>query len=48
MHREPGGALAKAQIELTNPEKLLIGIISSNDPKRAERAFRYAPLSSGL
>ena len=41
-------ALAKAQIELTNPEKSLIGTISSDDPERAERAFRYAPLSSGL
>src|ERR1700683_3420166 len=41
-------ALAKAQIELVNPEKSLIGTISSDDPKRAERAFRYAPLSSGL
>jgi len=41
-------ALAKAQIELVNPEKSLIGTISSNDPRRAERAFRYAPLSSGL
>jgi len=41
-------ALAKAQIELVNPEKSLIGKISSDDPSRAERAFRYAPLSSGL
>jgi hypothetical protein len=41
-------ALAKAQIELTNPEKSLVGTISSDDPRRGERAFRYAPLSSGL
>ena len=41
-------ALAKAQVELTNPEKSLIGSISSDDPRGAERAFRYAPLSSGL
>ena len=41
-------ALAKAQIELVNPEKSLIGTISSDDPKRSERAFRYASLSSGL
>src|SRR5581483_6813894 len=41
-------ALAKAQIEVVNPEKSLIGTISSDNPKRAERAFRYAPLSSGL
>ena len=41
-------ALAKAQIELINPEKSLIGTISSDDPERGERAFRYASLSSGL
>src|SRR6202451_2112366 len=41
-------ALAKAQIELVNPEKSLIGTISSDDPRRSDRAFRYAPLSSGL
>ncbi len=41
-------ALAKAQVELTNPEKSLIGTISSDEPRGAERAFRYAPLSSGL
>ena len=41
-------ALAKAQIELVNPAKSLVGTISSDDPRRAERAFRYAPLSSGL
>ena len=41
-------ALAKAQIELTNPEKSLIGTISSDEPERGERAFRYASLSSGL
>jgi hypothetical protein len=41
-------ALAKAQIELTNPEKSLVGTVRSDDPKGAERAFRYAPLSSGL
>jgi ERF superfamily protein len=40
-------ALAKAQIELTNPEKSLIGTI---EPQRGQgaRQFRYAPLSSGL
>src|ERR671913_472921 len=43
-------ALAKAQAELTNPEKSLIGIIgpSPQSPHEAGRAFRYAPLSSGL
>src|SRR5215470_828861 len=47
-------ALAKAQIELANPEKSLVGTI---EPQRGQggqvgqgsaRQFRYAPLSSGL
>src|SRR4051812_45041011 len=42
------GALAKAQAELTNPEKSLVGIIRSPFPREADRSFRYAPLSSGL
>src|SRR5262245_50729547 len=41
-------ALAKAQAELTNPEKSLIGIIVPSSPRDVGRAFRYAPLSSGL
>jgi hypothetical protein len=41
-------ALAKAQAELINPEKSLVGTIRSNGPGAAERSFRYAPLSSGL
>src|SRR5260370_30875637 len=41
-------ALAKAQAELTNPEKSLVGIIRSPFPREADRTFRYAPLSSGL
>jgi hypothetical protein len=41
-------ALAKAQIELVNPEKSLVGTISSEDSGKSERAFRYASLSSGL
>jgi hypothetical protein len=41
------GALAKAQSELTNPEKSLVGIIRSPFPREADRTFRYAPLSSG-
>src|SRR5580692_9121263 len=41
-------ALAKAQGELTNPEKSLFGTIRSDDPDGAERTFRYASLSSGL
>jgi hypothetical protein len=41
-------ALAKAQMELTNPEKSLVATIRSPFPREAERTFRYAPLSSGL
>jgi hypothetical protein len=41
-------ALAKAQIELTNPEKSLIGVIEPQRGEGGARQFRYAPLSSGL
>jgi len=41
-------ALAKAQAQLVNPEKSLVGTIRSDQPSGAERSFRYAPLSSGL
>jgi hypothetical protein len=41
-------ALAKAQAELTNPEKSLVGTVRSPFPREGERTFRYAPLSSGL
>src|SRR5207248_3793589 len=41
-------ALAKAQAELTNPEKSLVATIHSPFPREGERTFRYAPLSSGL
>jgi hypothetical protein len=41
-------ALAKAQAQLVNPEKSLVGIIHSDRPDATERSFRYAPLSSGL
>ncbi len=41
-------ALAKAQGELVNPEKTLVGTIRSDGPSGTERAFRYASLSSGL
>jgi len=37
-------ALAKAQAQLVNPEKSLVGTVRGG----ADRAFRYAPLSSGL
>src|SRR5271156_2285846 len=42
------GALAKAQGELTNPEKSLVATIRPQSRGEAERSFRYAPLSSGL
>jgi ERF superfamily len=41
-------ALAKAQAELTNPEKSLVATIRSLFPREGDRTFRYAPLSSGL
>jgi ERF superfamily len=41
-------ALAKAQIELSNPEKSLVATIRTDGRDGAERVFRYAPLSSGL
>ncbi len=41
-------ALAKAQTELVNPEKSLIGTIRAEDDSGTERAFRYASLASGL
>jgi hypothetical protein len=42
------GALAKAQIELTNPEKSLVATIPPRASGETERSFRYAALSSGL
>src|SRR6202453_4101971 len=41
-------ALAKAQGELTNPEKSLTATIRQDGARGPERTFRYAPLSSGL
>jgi hypothetical protein len=41
-------ALAKAQTELTNPEKSLTAIIPTDRNGEGARTFRYAPLSSGL
>ena len=40
-------ALAKAQSELTNPEKSLVATLPAERGQR-ERSFRYAPLSGGL
>ena len=42
------GALAKAQIELANPEKSLVATIRSPFPREADRTFRYASLANGL
>jgi hypothetical protein len=44
-------ALAKAQIELANPEKSLVGTVEAQRGQGGQgnaRQFRYAPLSSGL
>jgi hypothetical protein len=41
-------ALAKAQAQLVNPEKSLVGTIGSDQTGGSQRSFRYAPLSSGL
>jgi hypothetical protein len=41
-------ALAKAQAELTNPEKSLSATIRTDRNGEGARTFRYAPLSSGL
>src|SRR5436305_10555110 len=42
------GALAKAQIELANPEKSLTATIRSPFPREGDSSFRYASLSTGL
>ena len=41
-------ALAKAQVELVNPEKSMVATIRRTVKVAAEQIFRYAPLSSGL
>lgn len=41
-------ALARAQAELTNPEKTLTAIIRSPFPREDDRTFRYASLAAGL
>jgi ERF superfamily len=41
-------ALAKAQVELVNPEKSLTATIRSDERGRTDQTFRYASLSSGL
>jgi ERF superfamily len=41
-------ALAKAQIELINPEKSLVATIRTDGAGRVDHTFRYASLASGL
>ena len=41
-------ALAKAQSELTNPEKSLVATVRAAAPGGTDRTFRYASLASGL
>jgi hypothetical protein len=41
-------ALAKAQAELTNPEKALVATIRASNSREHDQTFRYAALSSGL
>lgn len=41
-------ALARAQAELTNPEKTLTAVIRSPFPREDDRIFHYASLASGL
>jgi hypothetical protein len=41
-------ALAKAQAELTNPEKSLVATIRASSYRDQDQTFRYAALSSGL
>jgi hypothetical protein len=41
-------ALAKAQSELTNPEKSLVATVRSPFVREGDRTFRYASLASGL
>jgi ERF superfamily len=41
-------ALAKAQIELVNPEKALVGTINPQGADQETRTFNYASLASGL
>jgi hypothetical protein len=41
-------ALAKAQLELSNPEKSMVATIRSPFPREGDRTFRYASLASGL
>jgi ERF superfamily len=41
-------ALAKAQVELVNPEKSMVATMPADGKGAVEQIFRYAPLPSGL
>ena len=41
-------ALAKAQVELVNPEKSMVATMLADGKGAAKQTFRYAPLSGGL
>src|SRR5258707_592763 len=41
-------ALAKAQAQLSNPEKSLTATVRSPFPREGDRTFHYASLASGL
>jgi len=41
-------ALARAQLDIVNPEKSLSATIRSPFPRESDRSFRYASLASGL
>ena len=41
-------ALAKAQVELVNPEKSMVATMPADGKGAAKQTFRYAPLSGGL
>ena len=41
-------ALAKAQVELVNPERSLVATIRADGPGGVDQKFRYASLASGL
>jgi ERF superfamily len=41
-------ALARAQVELVNPEKSMVATMPADGRRSAEQIFRYAPLCSGL
>src|SRR6476620_882206 len=41
-------ALARAQLELTNPEKALTATIPAVSPREEARTYRYASLATGL